>query len=250
MNSNGSVTTIANLSAYQRANPVAHPEPDDFEPDGTWYSIIAIRGSLYTVEPNHGEIVKVTTGGQISRVIDVSASQGHVVPTAIAYHGNFYIGNLGVFPQDAGSSKVWKVTPSGRIKLDTGGFNLVLGLAFDGRDRMYVLEASAAPAPTPGTGRIVRVDSNGKSRVVIADGLFFPTGMTQTYTRLRPWAKRTRTIVGGAIILAFSASQGLANDANHRAAKKPSTPFEDARIIIEFNSTDQDVGVQIGRAHV
>jgi hypothetical protein len=24
----------------------------------------------------------------------------------------------------------------------------------------------------------VRVDSNGKSRVVIADGLFFPTGMT------------------------------------------------------------------------
>jgi hypothetical protein len=68
--------------------------------------------------------------------------------------------------------------------------------------------------------------------------------MTQTYTRLRPWAKRTRTIVGGAIILAFSASQCLANDANHRAAKKPSTPFEDARIIIEFNSTDQDVGVQ------
>ncbi len=178
VNSNGSVTTIANLSAYQRANPVAHPEPDDFEPDGTWYSIIAIRGSLYAVEPNHGEIVKVTTGGEISRVIDVSASQGHVVPTAIAYHGNFYVGNLGVFPQDAGSSKVWKVTPSGRIKLDTGGFNLVLGLAFDGRDRMYVLEASAAPAPTPGTGRIVRVDSSGKSRVVIAEGLFFPTGMT------------------------------------------------------------------------
>jgi len=178
INPDGSWTTIADLGAYQRANPVAHPAEGDFEPDGTWYSIIAIRGNLYAVEPNHGEIVRVTPGGQISRVIDVSASQGHVVPTAIAYHGNFYFGNLGTFPQDTGSSRVWKVTPSGRIKLDTGGFNLVLGLAFDKRDRMYVLEASAAPAPTPGTGRIVRVEPNGKSRVVIADGLFFPTGMT------------------------------------------------------------------------
>lgn len=178
VNSNGSVTLIADLSAYQRAHPVAHPEPDDFEPDGTWYSIIAVRGNLYAVEPNHGEVVRVTPGGQISRVIDVSASQGHVVPTVIAYHGNFFIGNLGTFPQDAGSSKVWKVTPGGQIKLDVGGFNLVLGLAFDKRDRMYVLEASAPPAPTPGTGRILRVEPNGKSRVVIAEGLFLPTGMT------------------------------------------------------------------------
>ena len=32
--------TVANLSAYQKANPVADPEPDDFEPDGTWYRMI------------------------------------------------------------------------------------------------------------------------------------------------------------------------------------------------------------------
>ena len=178
VNPNGSWTMIADLGAYQRANPVQHPEEDDFEPDGTWYSMIAVRGDLYAVEPNHGEIVKVTTGGKISRVIDVSASQGHVVPTAIAYHGNFYIGNLGPFPQDAGYSNIWKVTPSGQIRRDTAGFNMVLGLAFDRRDRMYVLEASAAPAPTPGTGRVVRISSDGKTRKVIADGLFFPTGMT------------------------------------------------------------------------
>src|SRR5206468_2030414 len=34
------------------------------------------------------------SAGAISRVIDISASQGHVVPTAIAYHGNFFVGNL------------------------------------------------------------------------------------------------------------------------------------------------------------
>ena len=120
----------------------------------------------------------MTTRGQISRVVDVSASQGHVVPTVIAHSGNFYLGNLGLFPQDAGSSKVWQVTPSGRIKLRASGFNMVLGLTFDRRGRMYVLEASAAPAPAPGTGRVVRVNRNGKSRVVIADSLFLPTGMT------------------------------------------------------------------------
>ena len=63
---------------------MANPEPDDFEPDGTWYSMIAVRGSLYAVEPNHGELVDVSTAGQVRRVVDVSKTQGHVVPTALA----------------------------------------------------------------------------------------------------------------------------------------------------------------------
>ena len=35
VNGDGSTTTIADLSEYQKANPVANPEEDDFEPDGT-----------------------------------------------------------------------------------------------------------------------------------------------------------------------------------------------------------------------
>jgi hypothetical protein len=35
VNSDGSWTQIADLSAFQKAHPVANPEPDDFEPDGT-----------------------------------------------------------------------------------------------------------------------------------------------------------------------------------------------------------------------
>ena len=66
----------------------------------------------------------------------------------------------------------------GKIAFYRTGFNMVTGLAFDARNRMYVLEASAPPAPTPGTGRIVRVNPDGGGRVVIADGLFFPTAMT------------------------------------------------------------------------
>ena len=55
----GSITLVADLSAFQKAHPVAHPEADDFEPDGTWYSMIAVRGYLYAVESNHGEIDRI-----------------------------------------------------------------------------------------------------------------------------------------------------------------------------------------------
>jgi sugar lactone lactonase YvrE len=100
------------------------------------------------------------------------------VPTAIALHGNFFIGNLDTFPIGANVSKVWKVTPSGQIKEWADGFSTVVGLAFDSRDRMYVLENTVgAPGPTPGAGRIVRVDPSGKASV-IADGLSLPTAMT------------------------------------------------------------------------
>src|SRR5205809_19395 len=65
VNADGSVTQIANLSDFLKANPVANPEEDDFEPDGTWYSMVVVNGVFYAVEPNHGEVDRVTTGGQI-----------------------------------------------------------------------------------------------------------------------------------------------------------------------------------------
>jgi hypothetical protein len=178
VNPNGSWTWVANLSDWLMANPVAHPEPDDFEPDGTWYGMINVGGDLYALEPNHGVMVKVTTGGAISRVIDISATQGHIVPTVLAYHGNFYVGNLDTFPIVPGGSKIFKVTPSGQIKVDQQGFNTILGLVFDNRDRMYVLEMTVgAPGPAPDMGRIVMVEPSGKTTTLVT-GLSFPTGMT------------------------------------------------------------------------
>lgn len=178
VNADGTWSLVANLSAYLQTHPVAQPEEDDFEPDGTWYSMVNVRGDLYALEPNHGELVKVTTNGDVSRVVDISASFGHIVPTALAYHGNFYVGNLNPFPIPGGASKIFKVTPSGEIKVVDSGLNTVLGLVIDQQARMYVLEMTAgAPFPTPGLGRIIRVDPSGK-KTVIATGLSLPTGMT------------------------------------------------------------------------
>jgi hypothetical protein len=179
VNSDGSFKLVADLSAWQQSHPVANPEEGDFEPDGTWYSMINVNGDLYAVEPNHGEMVKVTTDGEISRVIDISASQGHIVPAALAYHGNFFVGNLDKFPVVAGSANIYKITPSGEIKVWASGFTSVLGLAFDHQERMYVLENSSVsgPGPTPGTGDVIRVNHNGTKETIVS-GLTVPTAMT------------------------------------------------------------------------
>src|SRR6476469_97036 len=57
---NGEWSLIANLSRFQRTHPVAQPEADDFEPDGTWFSMIAVGRALYPMDSNHGELDRVT----------------------------------------------------------------------------------------------------------------------------------------------------------------------------------------------
>lgn len=177
----GTWSMVANLSAFVMANPVAHPEAEDFEPDGSWYSMIAAHGALWAVEANHGQVVRISAhyGGGVRRLVDVSASQGHAVPTTIARHGVFYVGTLGVFgPDDAvGDEHIFKLRRNGRLSVRATGVEKVLGLAFRG-GKMYALEMSVhAMEPTPGTGRIVRIRAGGVAEVV-ADGLTFPTGMT------------------------------------------------------------------------
>jgi hypothetical protein len=54
----------------------------------------------------------------------------------------------------------------------------VVGLAFDQRERLYILEMSPATGgPMPGNGKIVRYEYNGQL-TDIATGLTFPTAMT------------------------------------------------------------------------
>jgi hypothetical protein len=178
LNPAGNTTLIANLSAWVVANPVAHPDPEDFSPDGTWYSMVEAGGNLFALNPNTGDFVKITTAGVVTRVVDISASQGHIVPTALTFqNGNFYVGNLNTFPIVQGSSKLFKITPAGAITSIGSAFTTVLGLAFGPDGHLYVLENTTGnPFPTPGTGRIVRIA--GAVRTVIASGLFLPTAMT------------------------------------------------------------------------
>lgn len=181
VNADGTWTQVADLSAFQKANPVKNPSPPDFEPDGTWYSLVAVGSDLFAVEPNHGELDKITTGGSVSRVVDISASQGHIVPTAITVgsDGNFYVGNLNPFPASP-KSKILKITPGGDMSEVATGLTAVLGVAFDAKGDLYALEMSApvttqGPPITPGTGRVVRI--KGGNLEPVATGLNLPTAM-------------------------------------------------------------------------
>jgi hypothetical protein len=180
VNADGSTTPVANLSDFQKSHPTlaAHPGAG-FEPDGSWYSMIAVHGSFFAIEPNHDELDMIGTDGRIKRVADISATQGHIVSTAIVYDGNFYVGNLGLFPIVEGASKVLKITPSGQVKTFATGFTTILGLAVNKRDGLYVLEntTGANAFPTPGTGKIMLVTHSGRVEE-IASGLSLPTGMT------------------------------------------------------------------------
>lgn len=181
VNPDGSTTQVADLSAFLQANPVAHPDAEDFEPDGTWYSMVAVNGDLYATEPNHGEIDRISpVTGHVSRVVEMS-SEPWWGPTALAYKGDFFVGNLSPFPIVPGGSQVRKLTPSGNFKTWASGLTAVVGLAFDRRDRLYALESMTAPGfPGPGqfgTGKVVRIEPSGK-QTLVAGGLVFPTAMT------------------------------------------------------------------------
>ena len=180
VNDDGTTSFIADLSTFQQTHPVKNPFEGDFEPDGAWYSMIAAGRLLIAVEPNHGEIDLIHTDGRIRRIADISATQGHAVPTAVAFDGtDFYVGNLGTFPIIDGSQYILKISPTGKVKTFATGFTTILGLAFDSHGKLFVLENTTGgnEFPTPGTGKIVRVNRDG-TLDEIATGLNLPTAMT------------------------------------------------------------------------
>ena len=169
---------IADYSKFILANPGVNFNPNDYTPDGNPFSMVVVRNNFYVIEPNTGVLDKISLDGSVHRVVDISATQGHTIPTAVTFHqGYFYVGDLGTFPI-SGNSNIYKISPSGDIKIFATGFSSILSLVFDDHDRLYVLENTVgAPGPTPGLGDVVRLDPSGKREVVVS-GLNLPTAIT------------------------------------------------------------------------
>ena len=188
-------TLIADIGAFLKTHPTKYESADDFEPDGSLYSVISVDGILYTVEPNHGEVISVAKNGAIKQVIDISASEGHIVPTSIAYRDStFFVGNLNLFPIDPQWARVLTIAQHGydddvapgfdqerqhyQIVNSKAGFTTVVAVDFGPDGLLYVLELSdQAGFPSPGAGKVLRVKHSGEIEEVIV-GLVVPTGMT------------------------------------------------------------------------
>jgi hypothetical protein len=193
---NGSWHLIADIGAWLKTHPAKYESADDFEPDGTLYSAIAVDGRLLTVEPNHGQVISVTKSGEINQLIDISASEGHIVPTSIAARdGSLFVGNLNLFPIDPQWARILTISrsdqddfdnlPPGlqparghRIVSSKAGFTTVVAVDFGPDGLLYVLELSdGAGFPTPGLGKVVRVLHSGAIEDVVTN-LSVPAGMT------------------------------------------------------------------------
>ena len=191
----GQWTMVANLSAAVAAHPAANTDDEDFQPDGDFYSLIASRGRLYAVEPNHGQVWSVTQTGTVNMVTDISKLEGHIVPTAlVANDGGLLVSNLNVFPITPNSSALLTLRPGcgdgigspvedcGPNTLHITQFSLpelttVVSMAWGPDGLLYALELSDAPGfPNPGAGKVVRI-RNGVAEDVVT-GLSVPTGMT------------------------------------------------------------------------
>src|ERR1700733_12682107 len=190
----GNWQLIADIGAWLKTHPAKYESADDFEPDGTLYSMIAHDGKLLTVEPNHGQVISVTTSGEIKQVIDISASEGHIVPTSIAVRdGSLFVGNLNLFPIDPQWARILSISkseddfnnaPPGlepargyRIVSSKAGFTTVVAVDFGPDGLLYALELSdGAGLPTPGLGKVVRVLHSGAIEDVVTN-LSVPAGM-------------------------------------------------------------------------
>jgi hypothetical protein len=173
-----SAKLVADLSAFVQAHPVRHPNAGDFEPDDVPYSMIAYQNKFYVVEPNHGQLLEVSTDGVVKQVIDISAPLGHIVPTSVVVDADqFWVGNLGLFPIVIGTEKLYKISARGCVSDYLDGFTSVVGLASNGEGSIYILEFSAADGfPAPGNGRVLRV-TEGLVEIILM-GLAVPTSIT------------------------------------------------------------------------
>jgi hypothetical protein len=179
----GQPSIVADLLTYTVSHPVANPDPEDYEPEGSWWNLVAVGDELYTVNPNLGDFVRVSLNGDIERIVDLSAQYGHMVPTALTYRGNFYIANLGAFfasGLEPGASNLFKITPNGRNRIVRSGLSAVTGIAYDHRHRLYVLQASTTTGSflaDPGEGSIVRIEPSGAITPILG-GLDYPASIT------------------------------------------------------------------------
>jgi glucose/arabinose dehydrogenase len=177
VNGDHTLTQINDLSLWTHQHPVANPPCCDYDAEGVWWTLTFDHGAFFTNNANTGDFLRVSLDGTTTRVLDMSATEGHNVPTAVAARGNFYVANLGQFPITPGSSSLYKILPNHTLMKLFDGLTAVISLVtVDGK--FYALETStAADFPEPGSGKIVQVSDSGEVTDILT-GLTFPTAIT------------------------------------------------------------------------
>jgi hypothetical protein len=170
----GSVTYVADISAFIRANPVEVEPPcgplGDCEPDGVPHSMIAVWPWLYVVETNHNSILRVNPRtGHIERLHDLSVLD----PAPIRIRRiDRHRALISTFDGDLLELDLWR--PRREVRFVQSGFNPIVDLV-ELRGRLHLLETFTEPW-TGESGRVLRRRRDGSTEEVVG-GLNFPIGL-------------------------------------------------------------------------
>ncbi|MCC6315174.1 MAG: ScyD/ScyE family protein, partial [Thermomicrobiales bacterium] len=172
----GSLTLVADLTAWLNANPVANP-PLDRNSRGEPYRMLPDDGFFWVVDSNSGEVLHVTPDGAIQRFADTSAAHHVVTAFAAAPGGGVYLGTFTPSPHADGAAEVIRVGADGALSDVWTGLTAVTGIAVAADGSLYVIESATGnetdAGMRPNSGRLIR--QNGPTGFdVVAAGFNYP----------------------------------------------------------------------------
>jgi plastocyanin len=155
----GSAILVADIGTWIKDNPVSKP-PQQPNPDGDPFAMVAANGSLWVTENNGGQLLNVTLDGKISRVVDFSSAG--TVPTGltVAADNSLVVGTLTSGSYAEGSASVVTVSTTGDVAEVWTGLTAVTAVAVDASGTLYALQTG-----TGGTTQLSSVASNTGSVV-------------------------------------------------------------------------------------
>ena len=199
----GQVLNVDKAGKWKSADIAAFEAANDPVPGGTDsnpYSVLALPSHHVVVDAGANALFRVAANGKISTMTVFETRQVpappflglppgatipmQAVPTAVidGDDGWLYVGQLTGFPFPIGTANVYRVSPyGGDPQVYAAGFTNIIGLAFDARHRLYVLQvgnglASPGGPPLAPPGRLIRLNEDG-TRTVIYEGLYYPGGL-------------------------------------------------------------------------
>lgn len=183
-NGDGTVTLVADLGQWVRDNPVANVPPADYDPEGSWFDLLALPdgSALLVVEANSQQLLSVTPDGEVARVADLSGDNQVPTTVAVAPNGEIFVGYLSGAPYPNGAAKVVEIAGDGTATTVWTGLTTVTGLAVEEDGTLLALEMStgntdAAPFLVENSGKIVRQTGPDTAEDVATD-LNLPTHLT------------------------------------------------------------------------
>ena len=175
----GSLRLVADLTTWITAS-VNEPTfvPGDANELGEPFRMLAADGGFWVLESNRGEVLWVTTAGEVTRIADLSAEHPVLTGFALAPDGGVYVGDLTPAPHADGTAKVFKVSRDGNVETVWSNLTTVVGVVLDEAGTLYALEMATDNDNDmrAGTGKLVRQTGAASAEDVIT-GLNYPIAL-------------------------------------------------------------------------